>query len=222
VRLTRGKLGMIASVAAAITGCSLLTRLDDPTSGSAPDGGYADATLPSEDGGYTDAAAPAEDGGASDAARRDGGPAPDPCATREAGAFCASAGCQCSYCQSGTCSATEACPDGFNWEAGSDLARCCSGYAILTDTNENCGVCGIHCATAGVSSAQNCALLDGHYQCVDCTANTDCWSGCCAIDTTPYHCSASDCNTGDCVAGLCPAPSTCMTETGDPNYCTYE
>jgi hypothetical protein len=216
---------MVASVVAAVTGCSLLTRLDDPTSGSAPDGGYADATLPADDGGYADAPLSADDGGHSDARLPGdgGGPSSDRCATLEAGAFCAYAGgCQCTYCQNGTCSASQACPEAFNWEAGNDLARCCSGLAVLTDTNENCGVCGIHCATAGVSSPQNCALLSGHYQCVDCTANTDCWSGCCAIDTTPYHCSASDCNTGDCVAGLCPAPSTCVSATGDPNYCSYE
>jgi hypothetical protein len=220
VRLTRGKLGMIASVAVAVTGCSLLTHLDEPTSDSALDGGNADATLPSTDAGYADADVDA----AADAARPadGGGPSSDPCATLAAGAFCAYAGgCQCTYCQSGTCSSTTACPEGFNWEAGNDLARCCSGLAVLTDTNENCGVCGVHCATAGVSSAQNCEILGGHYQCADCSANSECWSGCCATDTTPYHCAESNCNTGACPAGLCPAPSTCQTATGEPNYCSY-
>jgi hypothetical protein len=212
---------MIASVAAALTGCSLIVRLDDPTSPSGADGGYADATLPL-DGASADATPPGTDGGHADAAHpgEDGGP--DPCATLEAGAFCAYAtGCQCTYCKSGGCTDTKACPEGFNWEAGNDLARCCAGLAVLTDTNENCGVCGIKCATAGVSSPQNCALLSGHYQCVDCAANSECWSGCCAIDTTPYHCAESDCNTGACAAGLCPAPSTCESGGGEPVYCSY-
>jgi hypothetical protein len=79
----------------------------------------------------------------------------------------------------------------------------------------------VQCMTAGVTSAQDCQLLGGHYQCVDCAANNECWSGCCAIDTTPYHCSESDCNTGSCVPGLCPAPSTCVASSGEPNYCAY-
>jgi hypothetical protein len=210
----------------ALVSCSLLTRLDDPTGATAADGGTADATSPTEDGasGNDDATVSREDGG-NDASRPadGGGSPPDPCAKLEAGAFCAYAGgCQCTYCQSGTCSATRACPEAFNWEAGNDLARCCSGLAVQTDTNANCGVCGVQCATAGVTSPQNCALLGGHYQCVDCAANSECWSGCCAIDTTPYHCAESNCNTGACVAGLCPAPSTCKTGTGEPNYCSYE
>jgi hypothetical protein len=230
VRLTRRKLGTMACIAAALTGCSLLVRLDDPTSPFGFDGGgYVDSALPDEDSGSAeDATLPGnEDSGGSssaDAAHpgEDVAPPPDLCATLEAGAFCAYAsGCQCTYCQSGTCSNTKACPEGFNWEAGNDLARCCGGLAVLTDTNANCGVCGVECATAGVTSPQNCALLSGHYQCVDCAANSECWSGCCAIDTTPYHCAESDCNTGDCVAGLCPAPSTCVQGTGTPNYCSY-
>jgi hypothetical protein len=223
VQLTRGKLGAIAAVGATLTGCSLLTRLDDPTSPSDLDAGYTDATIAvndsGSDGGHADGASPTNDGGHVDASGDDG---PDPCGALEAGAFCAYAsGCQCTYCKNGACSDTKACPEGFNWEAGSDLARCCAGLAVLTDTNANCGVCGIQCATAGVSSPQNCALLDGHYQCVDCAANADCWSGCCATDTTPYHCAESDCNTGACVAGLCPAPSTCVFDAGETNYCSY-
>jgi hypothetical protein len=228
VRPTRAKLWTIAC-AAAFTGCSLLVHLDDPTGASGPDGGGVDATFPGEDGDSASGTPPSEDGGNADATSDaahpagDGAPPPDPCATLDAGAFCAYAGgCQCTYCQNGACSSTKACPEAFNWEAGNPLARCCSGLAVLTDTNENCGVCGVHCATAGVTSPQDCALLDGHYQCVNCAANTECWSGCCAIDTTPYHCAESDCNTGSCVAGLCPAPSACVSSTGAPNYCSYE
>jgi hypothetical protein len=165
---------------------------------------------------FNDAPDPCTDGGCIDAR-------PDPCTSLEAGAFCGYAGgCQCQYCVDGACSDTKMCPEGFNWEAGVDLARCCGGLAVLTNTNANCGVCGIACATAGVTSPQDCRLLGGSYQCVDCAANNECWSGCCAIDTTPYHCSASDCNTGACPAGLCPAPSTCVEGMSAPNYCTYD
>jgi hypothetical protein len=201
VLLTRGKLGIVAGVAGALMGCSLLVHFND-----------APVTCP-EEGGCLDG--PVSEG--------DGGPPNDVCGSLEAGSFCAYAGgCQCKYCQNGACSDTKACPEGFNWEAGVDIARCCGGLPVLTDTNANCGVCGIQCATAGVTSPQNCEPLEGHYQCVDCAANNECWSGCCAIDTTPYHCSESDCNTGDCVAGLCPAPSTCVQGEGTANYCSYD
>jgi hypothetical protein len=190
--MTRRKLGVIAVLVVTLTGCSLLVHFND-----AP----------------TDASSSHDAGTDS---------APDPCITLEAGALCAYTGCQCQYCSGGTCSDEKMCPQGFNWEAGVDIARCCNGLPVLTNTNANCGVCGVECATAGVTSPQDCQLLSGHYQCVDCAANNECWSGCCAIDTTPYHCSESDCNTGACPPGICPAPSTCVPGTSAPNYCTYD
>ena len=209
MRTTRHGLGLIAGIAAALTGCSLLVHFDDAPVDACADGGCPDAP-------------PQGDAAQAFDARGDA-PRPDPCSALPDGAFCAYAGgCQCEYCSGGTCSDTKACPQGFNWEAGVDTARCCAGLAVLTDTNANCGVCGVQCTTAGVTSAQDCKLLAGHYQCVDCAANTECWSGCCAIDTTPYHCSESNCNTGACVPGLCPSPSTCVQGDGGPNYCTYD
>jgi hypothetical protein len=195
----RRLLGAIA-VVAVLGGCSLLVHFNDHP--GCADGGCLDAptgdVLQSGDGG-------------------------DPCTTLEGGALCAYAGgCQCQYCKNGACAAAEPCPQGFNWEAGVDIARCCGGLPVMTNTNANCGVCGIECMTAGVTSSQDCELLSGHYQCVDCAANNECWSGCCAIDTTPYHCSESDCNTGACVPGLCPAPSTCVPGMSSPNYCSYD
>jgi hypothetical protein len=194
--IARRALGATAAVAAVLTGCSLLVHFNDQPTAACGDAGCTD------------------------------GAAPDPCATPayEAGAFCGYlGGCHCQYCKAGTCSDSKSCSDGFNWEAGVDVARCCGGLPVLTDTNANCGVCGIECMTAGVTSPQDCELLNGHYQCVSCAANSECWSGCCAIDTTPYHCSESDCNTGACVAGLCPAPSTCVQASGvGTNYCTYD
>jgi hypothetical protein len=210
VSTTLRRCGSVAAAALLLAGCSLLVHFDDAHDGACADGGCADGTAE---------ASPAPDG-ASDAGSD---AAPDPCATMAEGALCGySGGCQCQYCAAGSCSSTKPCPQGFNWEAGVDVARCCSGLPILTNTNANCGVCGAECATAGVTGVQDCQLLAGHYQCVDCAANNECWTGCCAIDTTPYHCSESNCSTGACVAGLCPAPSQCVATAGSPNYCSYD
>jgi hypothetical protein len=232
--MKRRTLGVI-TVVASTAGCSLLVHFDDVAKGGGcADGGCIDAQLV-DAGTNGDAGADASDPCAS---LPDGSPcgAADPCSTastcsgghcvqhpKEAGTFCGYAGgCQCQYCSGGACSDTKACPEGFNWEAGVDVARCCKGLPVLTNTNANCGVCGIECMTAGVTSPQDCQVLSGHYQCVDCAANNECWSGCCAIDTTPYHCSESDCNTGACVPGLCPSPSACVQGSGSPNYCSYD
>jgi hypothetical protein len=223
----------LAGPALGLGGCTLLAQFHDQPTGSCSDAACLDAT---------EAATPVVDGSSDapdDARREEGGEgghdagdggadarpdgsSSDPCAKKADGTFCGYlGGCQCEYCSAGTCSQTKACPQGFNWEAGVDIARCCNGLPILTNTNANCGVCGVQCMTAGVTSPQDCKLLSGHYQCVNCAANSECWSGCCAIDTTPYHCSESDCNTGACVSGLCPAPSMCVTGSGSPNYCSY-
>jgi hypothetical protein len=193
---------MVAGAVGLLAGCSLLVHFDDVAGGPCADGGCSDA-------GDVDAA--------------DDAPSTGPCNTLPDGAQCGYAGgCQCQYCSGGTCSETKPCPQGFNWEAGVDIARCCSGLPILTNTNANCGVCGAQCATAGVTSVQDCQLMAGHYQCVNCAANNECWTGCCAIDTTPYHCSESNCATGACPQGLCPAPSVCVEGNGTPNYCSYD
>lgn len=241
--MTRRKLALSAAGAALLAGCSLLVHFDDAAVDPCADGGCLDVTGDAVD--VVDGAGDAPvDAGAEapadpcatlpdDASCGDA----DPCNARptcraghcdrhplEAGTFCAYLGaCQCGYCNgSGACADTRACPQGFNWEAGVDIARCCGGLPVLTSTNANCGVCGVQCRTAGVTKAQNCQLLGGHYQCVDCNANSECWSGCCAIDTTPYHCSESNCNTGACVQGLCPSPSHCVQGTNEPNYCSYD
>lgn len=241
---TRHALGVAAAVASLLAGCSFLVHFDDQSAGGDACAGGAcfdaaqDVSAPQDGPSPSDAGSDAHvDADPCGALPDDAScAAADPCNARatcqagrcvhhplEAGTYCAYNGaCQCGYCDNaGACSKTKACPEGFNWEAGVDIARCCGGLAVLTDTNANCGVCGVQCMTAGVSSPQNCQLLSGHYQCVNCAANTECWSGCCAIDTTPYHCSESNCNTGACVPGLCPAPSQCVPGSGGPNYCSY-
>lgn len=247
---TRRALVVAAAVGSLLAGCSLLVHFNDqPKHDACADGGCVDAT--DEGPSVGDALAEPDGlppGDAGSDAPLDADPcttlpddascgAADPCNARsscqaghcvhhpfEAGTYCGyNGGCQCAYCDNaGACSKTHACPEGFNWEAGVDIARCCGGLAVLTDTNANCGVCGVLCMTAGVTSVQSCQLIGGHYQCGNCGANTECWSGCCAIDTTPYHCSASNCSTGACVDGLCPAPSHCVPGSGGPNYCSYD
>jgi hypothetical protein len=142
---------------------------------------------------------------------------------KEAGVFCGHDSCNCEYCDGkGGCTDTKKCPEGFNWDPKDKLARCCGGLAVLTNTNANCGVCGVVCRTAGVSTVQSCKAIDGEYLCVGCSANPECWSKCCSSSPGPAHCAASDCSTGKCMAGICPAPSTCITGPGtSPNYCSY-
>jgi hypothetical protein len=142
---------------------------------------------------------------------------------KEAGTFCANDLCNCSYCDGkGACTTSKACPEGFNWDAGNKLARCCGGIAVTTDNGLNCGVCGIRCKTAGVSQPQSCAKIDGEYFCVDCQSNGECWSNCCS-STTKQHCAASaNCTAGLCGPGICPAPSACVPGSdGGPNHCSY-
>lgn len=236
----RSKLGLAMVLALAGAGCSLLVDFVDQESSACPDGGCLDATLGPPDVGMV---IPFVDAGGLDVA-----PDVDPCATladgapcgqagpctlkptcvggrctpspREAGVFCSYGGkCMCNYCNGeGACSDQRPCPEAFNWDASDPLARCCAGQQVLTNNNQNCGVCGITCDAV---HGESCGLLDKNYQCNMCNSNTYCWSGCCAVTTTPHHCSESDCNNGNCVEGLCPAPSHCVQEAGRINHCAY-
>lgn len=234
---TRRIAAAAAILAFGSSGCTLFVHFDDQP---ACDGGdCVDATMPDVDEGDApgDAGADAVDADpcthlADGAVCGDA----DPCNDRptcvggrcqshpnDAGAFCAYlGGCNCGYCSAGACTVTKKCPDGFNWDASNPLARCCAGLAVLTNTNANCGVCGIVCKTAGVTTPQDCQLVDGRYLCVGCTANSECWSQCCSTAPAPSHCAASDCNTGACPPGICPSPAHCVAGTGNaPNYCSY-
>ena len=200
------------AVASAGVGCTFLVDFNDVD--VCADGGCLDATVdvaPDVDLPDADAAIEAE-------------AAPNPCRGLEAGAICEYVGgCKCNTCSAtGVCGSTKPCPEGFNWEAGNPLARCCGGLPVLTNTNANCGVCGVVCKTAGVTTPQDCKLIGGHYLCEGCSANSECWSQCCSSSPTPSHCAASDCNTGNCANGICPAPSKCvMGPAGAANYCSY-
>jgi hypothetical protein len=119
-------------------------------------------------------------------------------------------------CKSGVCGPSTALPEGTQWQPGNDNARCCSSKPIQTTTNTDCGVCGVACST---DKGQSCGLLSGHYFCLGCATDPDCWSGCCSL-TNGAHCSPSDCNTGAChVPDLCPDMSHCQMDV--VNYCSY-
>jgi hypothetical protein len=141
----------------------------------------------------------------------------NPCDELAEGALCGHvAMCTCAYCAGGKCSQTGACPLGFNWDASQPLARCCEEGAVLTNTRDNCGVCGFQCVDAQV--CEKFTTID-RYFCTGCDPNTDCPSGCCSHSPAPNHCAPSNCTTGACNQNACPSPSKCVT--GPPNYCVY-
>lgn len=209
---------MLVGVTAGGTACTFLIDFVDapPDATCADDGGCVDTTA-------VDAAIADAGGEPRVDADADADANADPCARLEAGAICGYAGgCNCNHCSNGTCSTTKKCAEGFNWEAGNDLARCCGGLAVLTNTNANCGVCGVVCKTAGVANPQDCQIIGGRHLCGGCVGNTECWSQCCSSSPGPSHCAASDCNTGACPAGICPSPSRCVQGAANtPNYCAY-
>jgi hypothetical protein len=203
---------IVSAFALGAFGCTFLVDFNDQPLDPCADGGCDDVTID---------VAPDVADAAPDIVEADA--PPNPCATLEAGAICDYAGgCTCNTCQNGTCSGSKKCPEGYNWDTKNSLARCCGGLAVVTNTNANCGVCGVVCKTAGVTTPQDCKLLSGHYLCVGCSANSECWSQCCSSAPTPSHCAASDCNTGNCPNGICPAPAKCeMGPNNTPNFCAY-
>lgn len=137
------------------------------------------------------------------------------------GTDCASAPDVChtpGTCTAGKCGAVGTEPDGFNWKTSDSTARCCSAKPVNTDTDSNCGVCGIQC---NASNGESCQLLGGEWFCRGCEASAACWSHCCSESFTPYSCAASDC-AGNCDSSLCPAGSHCVSGgTTSSDYCAY-
>jgi hypothetical protein len=109
--------------------------------------------------------------------------------------------------------------DGFSLNPIDPFARCCGGVAVETVSDTNCGVCGITCNTL---AGQSCGLIDNHYLCLNCSADGDCWSGCCASTVSPPHCAANDCNTGTCstTPDPCAVYGATCTILG-VGYCSY-
>lgn len=143
------------------------------------------------------------------------------------GTTCAAAkdGCHdVDTCVMGACTPGATFPESHNWDPNNTLARCCGGSPVLTNTNENCNVCGVKCNTG---KGQNCEAQGANptvYQCAHCAANSECWSGCCTISLVPNVCADSDCS-GNCPSpSICPAGSTCqkyLPADGKNNVCTY-
>jgi len=220
----------VSALAAALwvgaTGCTFLVDFVDKGEPDCDGGSCDDATTFAADVSLTGDATPDEAAVSPDAGPDpvDAGPDADPCNKLPDGAVCDYQTCKtCRVCAAGVCTATtKLCPQGYNWDKKNTLARCCDGLAVLTNTNANCGVCGVVCKTAGGPN-EDCKSVAGHFLCAGCTTNTECWSKCCSSSPTPSHCAASDCNSGACPAGICPSPSRCVPGTGTvPNYCTYD
>jgi hypothetical protein len=137
------------------------------------------------------------------------------------GTDCASAPDLChtpGTCTAGKCGAVGTQPDSYNWQAGDGTARCCGGKPVHTNTDSNCGVCGIQC---NASNGESCQTLGGEWFCRGCVASAACWSHCCSESFSPYSCAASDC-AGNCDSAVCPAGSHCVSGgTTSSDYCSY-
>lgn len=146
---------------------------------------------------------------------------PVSCTTAADGTPCKAAPDAChtdGTCKAGKCMAPPPRADGYNWKGGDDTARCCSGAAVHTTSDTNCGACGIAC---NASNGESCSALGGHYFCRGCVASAGCWSKCCSTSFSPYSCAASDC-AGHCDATYCPAGTHCVDGMGaSSDYCSY-
>jgi hypothetical protein len=121
-------------------------------------------------------------------------------------------------CVMGQCSPPQVRPDGYNWKQGDEFARCCNGKPIITNTNSDCGVCGIQC---NQNNGESCQLLGGRWFCRGCNTSAGCWSKCCSLSFNPPSCAASDCM-GNCSSQYCPKGTTCKLGMGiSSNYCAY-
>lgn len=121
-------------------------------------------------------------------------------------------------CKLAVCQAPAAQPEGYQWKQNDEFARCCGGKAITTNTDQNCGVCGIKC---NAGNGESCQGLGGRWFCRGCIANSGCWSKCCSLSFSPPSCAASDCN-GNCKATYCPNGTVCKLGNGvSSNYCAY-
>jgi hypothetical protein len=183
-----------------------------------PEGGADDVYVPQDDVTVLPLDATIPGDGSVDADLLDGD---GTCATWPDGTPCKSAPDVChtdGVCQKGVCTAPGTHVDGYNWDTSDSNARCCGGAPVHTDTNTNCGACGIGC---NGGNGESCSLLGGRYFCRGCIYNTGCWSQCCSLSFSPPSCAASDCN-GNCSSKYCPPGSHCVV--GFPNssdYCSY-
>jgi hypothetical protein len=146
---------------------------------------------------------------------------PAGCATQVDGTKCAPAPNVChtdGVCLGGVCAAPKRRADGYPWKQGDPYARCCGGQPVITNTNANCGACGIAC---NAQNGESCQELGGRWFCRGCTTSSGCWSKCCSKSFVPYSCAASDCQ-GNCSDTYCPPGTKCVPGNGvSSNYCAY-
>jgi hypothetical protein len=146
---------------------------------------------------------------------------PAGCATQVDGTKCAPAPNACyteGVCQGGVCNAPRKRADGYAWKQGDTFARCCGGQPVITNTDANCGACGIAC---NAGNGESCQQLGGRWFCRGCTTSNGCWSKCCSKSFSPYSCAASDC-LGNCSDTYCPPGTKCVLGNGlSSNYCAY-
>jgi hypothetical protein len=180
-----------------------------------------DGDLIDDDGGAMDGTGITLDGVVLSDGGEDDVVQPTGCSTLPNGAKCQNAPDPChtdGVCMNGVCAPPAVRADGFNWKQGDEFARCCGGKPITTNTNSNCGVCGIQC---NAGNGETCQLLGGRWFCRGCNTSAGCWSKCCSLSFSPPSCAASDCM-GSCSAQYCPKGTVCKLGMGiSSNYCAY-
>jgi hypothetical protein len=210
---------MALFVAALMGACGSATS-DDPWPGTGDEAGAGqDAT---EDGTADASSGPSPDAIVlNDGSHSDGPIVSKTCAGLPDGTLCGPTPDACHdapACSGGVCGGAKTKADGFQWMAGDDTARCCGGQPVHTDSDSNCGACGIQC---NGSNGESCQVLAGHYFCRGCVASAACWSHCCSELFSPYSCAASDCS-GNCSDQYCPPGTHCVSGgTTSSNYCSY-
>lgn len=119
-------------------------------------------------------------------------------------------------CKGGTCQAEGTHADGYNYQSGNYLARCCGGTPTTINTPNNCGACGIHCASG---ECINTGATNAQQWWCRCTANSQCFSNCCA-NGSPSVCSPSTCgSSASCTS--CPGGATCTAQQEPHYWCHY-
>jgi hypothetical protein len=119
-------------------------------------------------------------------------------------------------CKAGQCQAEGTRPDGHNYDSGNYLARCCGGTPTSINTPNNCGACGLKCASGRCINPD--ATNNQQWWC-SCVANSECWSGCCANGSPPV-CSPSTCGSpARCTA--CPGGASCTASQTPHYWCHY-
>jgi hypothetical protein len=119
-------------------------------------------------------------------------------------------------CKAGVCQAAGTHPDGYNYDSGNYLARCCGGSPTSINSPNDCGACGIKCASG---RCINTGSTNAQQWWCSCTANSECWSGCCA-DGSPPVCSPSSCGSpAKCID--CPGNASCMQSQTPHYWCHY-